>query len=199
MNLFSAAPTPSAHEVSESAPLPPGASRLVLGAGCFWCIEGVYLQVPGVLSATSGFAGGHVKNPTYEQVTTGRTGHAEVVEIYFDPAVVTEKELVDLFWKIHDPTDGTGVWPDFGPMYRSILLATDAEQKTRLAEYKNAAQADYANPLATEIVLLDAFYPAENYHQDFVRNNPNHPYVQRIARPKMEKAAHLLDKMPATQ
>jgi peptide-methionine (S)-S-oxide reductase len=171
--------------------LPENAARLVLGAGCFWCIEGVYQEVPGVLRVTSGFAGGHVTNPTYQQVTSGETGHAEVVEIFYDPQVVTETELIKLFWQIHDPTDATGVWPDFGPMYRSILLAADEEQKQRLIGLRDTAQADYDKPIATEISLLGEFYPAEDYHQDFVRLNPTHPYVQRIAQPKMEKATRL--------
>lgn len=193
MTLFASAPAPATRPESAPVPLPENAARLVLGAGCFWCIEGVFLQVPGVLRATSGFAGGHVSNPTYEQVTTGKTGHAEVVEIFYDPGVVSEQELIDLFWQVHDPTDGTGVWPDFGPMYRSILLAADEAQKQRFLAFRDKAQASYDKPIATEISLLTEFYPAEDYHQDFVRLNPGHPYVQRIAKPKMEKAARILE------
>jgi peptide-methionine (S)-S-oxide reductase len=166
--------------------------KLVLGAGCFWCVEGVYENVPGVISAESGFAGGHVKNPTYRQVTSGDTGHAEVVEITYDPAKVTAAALVELFWLIHDPTDPRGVAPDFGPMYRSILLARDESQLAEFQTWKEKAQKNYPRPIITEISLLEEFYPAEEYHQDFVQNNPGHPYVRQIALPKMQKAEKVL-------
>jgi peptide-methionine (S)-S-oxide reductase len=161
---------------------------LVLGAGCFWCVEGIYENVEGVLDVESGFAGGHVPNPTYEQVLTGKTGHAEVVQITFDPTRVTLEKLVDLFWQIHDPTDPRGVWPDFGPMYRSILLGNSPEQTARLRSLKDAEQKNHKKSIVTEVAQLREFYPAEKYHQDFVRLNPDHPYVRNIALPKMEKA-----------
>lgn len=163
----------------------------VLGAGCFWCVEGVYENVPGVLGVESGFAGGTVPNPTYDQVCSGRTGHAEVVRITFDPGKITYTKLLELFWTIHDPTDPTGVWPDFGPMYRSILLPADAEQMRQAIASRDQAQEKFSRPIATEISPLKEFYSAEEYHQDFVRRNPNHPYVRRIALPKMEKARKL--------
>jgi peptide-methionine (S)-S-oxide reductase len=168
---------------------------LVLGAGCFWCVEGVYENIPGVISADSGFAGGHVANPTYKQVTSGNTGHAEVVRIKYDPDQVTPAELVELFWQIHDPTDPRGVAPDFGPMYRSILLARDEPQLEEFRALKASAQSKYDRPIITEISLLGDFYPAEDYHQDFVRNNPDHPYVRNIAIPKMRKAEKALEKV----
>jgi peptide-methionine (S)-S-oxide reductase len=164
-------------------------SIAVLGAGCFWCVEGVYEAVPGVLEAVSGFAGGHTTNPTYEQVTGGRTGHAEVIKITFDPEVVSYRQLVDLFWQTHDPTDGSGVWPDFGPMYRSILLPSGEEQMREALASKEAWEKANGKTVATEIKPLETFYPAEKYHQDFVRENPGHPYVRQIALPKMKKAA----------
>lgn len=170
------------------ASTPAATETLVLGAGCFWCVEGVYENLDGVLDVESGFAGGHVENPTYEQVCSGRTGHAEVVKITYDPARVSLENLVELFWQIHDPTDPRGVWPDFGPMYRSILLADSPEQLETLQTLKDAAGKNFDKPIATEISSLSTFYPAENYHQDFVRLNPNHPYVRNIALPKMEKA-----------
>lgn len=163
----------------------------VLGAGCFWCIEGVYENVAGVLEVDSGFAGGTVANPTYDQVCSGTTGHAEVVRIKFDPAVVSYDRLLEIFWQIHDPTDPRGVWPDFGPMYRSIILPATPEQTEAAQRSKEKAQAAQTKPIATEISPLGAFYPAEAYHQDFVTRNPNHPYVRQIARPKIEKSAKL--------
>jgi len=165
----------------------------VLGAGCFWCIEGIYQNVEGVESVVSGFAGGTVENPTYEQVTSGKTGHAEVVKITYDPKQVSYRDLLDLFWQIHDPTDPRGVWPDFGPMYRSIILTSDDAQKAIAEQAKAEAGKVHSKPIVTEISRLEEFYPAEKYHQDFVRQNPNHPYVRQIALPKMEKAAALRD------
>ncbi len=177
----------------ESMSAAENSETLVLGAGCFWCVEGVYENVPGVLSVESGFAGGSVPNPSYEQVTSGNTGHAEVVRISYDPEKVTAAALVDLFWQIHDPTDPRGVAPDFGPMYRSILLAKDEAQLADFEAWKAKAQADFSRPIITEISMLREFYSAEGYHQDFVRNNPNHPYVRHIALPKMQKAAKALE------
>jgi peptide-methionine (S)-S-oxide reductase len=163
----------------------------VVGAGCFWCVEGVYENVPGVLAVESGFAGGTVPNPTYDQVTSGRTGHAEVVRITYDPSKISYPKLLELFWQIHDPTDPSGVWPDFGPMYRSIILPQGEEQLQQALAAKESAQALFPKPIATEIKPLAEFYSAEAYHQDFVRRNPDHPYVRRIALPKMEKAQKL--------
>ena len=160
----------------------------VLGAGCFWCVEAVYQNLPGVLDVESGFAGGTGENPTYEQVCSGTTGHAEVVKITFNPALVRFEDLIDLFWQIHDPTDPRGVWPDFGPMYRSIILAVDDDQLAQAQRLKQAALARFPKPIVTEIAPLQAFYPAENYHQDFARKNPNHPYVRSVLLPKLEKA-----------
>lgn len=169
----------------------PPTATAVLGAGCFWCVEGVYENLPGVLAVESGFAGGTVPNPTYDQVTSGRTGHAEVVRITYDPAKVSYPALLELFWQIHDPTDPSGVWPDFGPMYRSIILPQGEEQMQQALAAKESAQAKFPKPIATEITPLTEFYSAEAYHQDFVRRNPDHPYVRRIALPKMEKAQKL--------
>lgn len=167
---------------------------VVVGAGCFWCIEGVYKNLEGVQSAVSGFAGGSVPNPTYEQVCTGKTGHAEVVKITFDPTQTSLEKIVRLFWQIHDPTDARGVWPDFGPMYRSILLGSNPSQTQKLQELKTLAQKDFPLPIVTEIAPLTTFYPAEDYHQDFVANNPRYPYVQQVAAPKIEKAKAILKK-----
>ena len=164
-----------------------GLQKATFGAGCFWCVEAVYEQLPGVVKVVSGYAGGPEKNPTYAQVSAGRTGHAEVVQITFDPAQTSYRTLVDFFWKTHDASDGRGVWPDFGPQYRSIILAHDDEQLQLARESRNAARSSFEKPIATQIVRLEIFYPAEDYHQDFVRRNPDHPYVRSIAFKKLDK------------
>lgn len=192
MLLAGTVPGTFAEKAGEEAPSTEQAvEHAVLGAGCFWCVEVVYENVEGVLGVESGFAGGTVPNPTYEQVCSGRTGHAEVVRISYDPSRVSYEKLLELFWQIHDPTDPDGVWPDFGPMYRSIILPENAEQMRMALASREAAGANFSRPIATEISPLGEFYSAEKYHQDFVRRNPNHPYVRNIALPKLEKARSL--------
>lgn len=159
----------------------------ILGGGCFWCVEAVYERLPGVLSVTSGYAGGHTENPTYEQIGTGKTGHAEVVQIEYDPSKVSFEKIVDLFWEAHDPTTLDRQGADVGPQYRSIIL-TQNDEETRIAkESKERAQAKFKSPIVTEIVPLTKFYPAEDYHQDFYRENPMHPYNMAVIRPKLQK------------
>lgn len=165
----------------------PKTSRVIVGGGCFWCVEAVYQTVPGILSATSGYAGGKVPNPTYEQVCTGRTGHAEVVQIEFDPARISYEQVIDLFWKAHDPTTLNRQGADVGTQYRSIILYENEEQKAAAEKSKAAAQAQFKSPIVTEIVPLQAFYPAETYHQDFYDKNPDYPYSQAVITPKLEK------------
>lgn len=161
---------------------------LVLGAGCFWCVEAVYERLPGVLDVVSGYAGGTEKDPTYQQVAYGRSSHAEVVKITYDPKVTSLDELLDMFWKIHDATDPRGVWPDFGPQYRSIILYANDHQKKTAALSKEKAGEGKKKPIATQLKKLNKFYPAEDYHQDYVKNNPNDRYVRRVAIPKLKKA-----------
>jgi peptide-methionine (S)-S-oxide reductase len=162
-------------------------ARAIVGGGCFWCVEAVYQTVPGIVSVISGYAGGNVPSPTYEQVSTGRTGHAEVVQIEYHPDKIGYEEIIDLFWKAHDPTTLNRQGPDSGPQYRSIILYEEAAQKAIAEKSKAAAQADFKDPIVTEIVPLEEFYPAEKYHQDFYINNPNYPYSRAIIRPKLEK------------
>ncbi len=159
----------------------------VLGAGCFWCVEAIYEQLPGVIHVVSGYAGGTEKNPSYKDVSYGRTHHAEVVQITFDAEKTSYRKLVDFFWHTHDVTDGSGVWPDFGPQYRSILLPANDEQMRAAFASRAAAQTDFKQPIATTIQPLQQFYPAEDYHQDYVRLNPNDRYVRNIAYPKLKK------------
>ncbi|MEI6338264.1 MAG: peptide-methionine (S)-S-oxide reductase MsrA [Verrucomicrobiota bacterium] len=158
-----------------------------VGGGCFWCVEAVYQTVPGIQSVISGYAGGAVPNPTYEQVCSGRTGHAEVVQIAFDPEKISYEKVVDLFWDAHDPTTLNRQGSDTGTQYRSIILYADDTQKAAAEKSKAAAQSEFKSPIVTEIVPLTTFYPAEKYHQDFYENNPAHPYNQAVTRPKVEK------------
>ena len=161
--------------------------RATLGGGCFWCVEAVYQTVPGVLGVISGYAGGHVENPSYEDVCTGRTGHAEVVQVEFDPDKISYEQIVDLFWKAHDPTTLNRQGADEGTQYRSIILYEDEAQKAAAERSKKAAQAHFKDPIVTEIVPLRAFYPAEKYHQDFYKHNPDYPYSRAVIRPKLDK------------
>jgi peptide-methionine (S)-S-oxide reductase len=159
----------------------------ILGGGCFWCVEAVYERLPGVLSVTSGYAGGHTENPTYEQIGTGKTGHAEVVQIEYDPEKISFQKIIDLFWDAHDPTTLDRQGADVGPQYRSIILTQNDEQARIARESMDRAQQNFKSPIVTEIVPLTKFYPAEDYHQDFYRENPMHPYNMAVIRPKLQK------------
>jgi len=158
-----------------------------LGGGCFWCVEAVYERLPGVVSVVSGYAGGQTENPTYEQVTGGRTGHAEVVQITYDPEQITYEQIVDYFWQAHDPTTLNRQGADVGTQYRSIILTTDEQEAATARASKERAAAGLEKPIVTEIVPLEKFYPAEDYHQDFYQRNPLHPYNLGVIRPKLQK------------
>lgn len=159
----------------------------VFGAGCFWCVEAFYEQQPGVKNVVSGYAGGSDANPNYKQVSAGATGHAEVVQVEFDPAVTSYEKLVEFFWKTHEPTDGRGVAPDFGKQYRPLILFSAPEQQAIAEKSKAALAARLGKPVAAEIVALEKFYTAEEYHQDYVRKNPKDGYVVGVAIPKLKK------------
>jgi peptide-methionine (S)-S-oxide reductase len=158
-----------------------------LGGGCFWCMEAVFERLPGVISVTSGFAGGTTENPTYQQVCTETTGHAEVTEIVFDPAKISYDRLLEVFWQAHGPTTLNRQGADEGTSYRSIILYRDQKQKLEAEKSKLAAQADFKHPIVTEIVPLKKFYKAEDYHQQYFDNNSNAPYCQIVIAPKLEK------------
>lgn len=161
----------------------------VLGAGCFWCIEAVFEELNGVESVESGYMGGHVENPTYKAVCTGATGHAEVARIVFNPDVVSFKEILEVFWKIHDPTTLNRQGADVGTQYRSAIFYSNNEQK-EIAEYykQKLDESDaYPNPIVTEIVAASKYYEAENYHQDYYALNPNQGYCRFVIQPKLEK------------
>ena len=157
------------------------------GGGCFWCMEAVFERLPGVKSVTSGFAGGHTANPTYEQVCTGDTGHAEVTQIEFDPAKISYEKLLDVFWQAHDPTTLNRQGADEGTQYRSLILYHGEAQKLAAEKSKAGAQKNFKHPIITEIVPFTKFYPAENYHQGFYDNNTNYGYCQVVIAPKLEK------------
>ncbi len=164
------------------------------GAGCFWCIEAVFQKVSGVRSVTSGYKGGHVSNPTYREVTTGQTGHAEVVRVEFDPSEVSYEDLLAIFWQAHDPTQLNRQGADVGTQYRSVIFYHSAEQK-RVAEASRDALNEsgrYPRPIVTEISPASEFFMAEDYHQNYFRNNPNAPYSLFVIRPKLSKLADQL-------
>jgi len=161
-----------------------------LGGGCFWCLEAVYDELEGVISVESGYAGGHRPDPTYHDVCSGRTGHAEVVQITFDPQVITFSDLLEVFFSIHDPTTPNRQGADVGTQYRSIILYHNDEQR-RIAE-ETIARLNAANvwsaPIVTELKPFDTFYVAEEYHQEYFANNPNQPYCMVVVAPKVLKA-----------
>lgn len=160
---------------------------LVLGGGCFWCTEAAYELLPGVKSVVSGYAGGKEPNPTYEQISAHATGHAEVVKIEYDPAVVTIDRLLEYFWHVHNPTQVDGQGADHGPQYRSIILYANAEQKAAAEKSRDAAAKVFRDPITTEIVPLTKFWEAEAYHQDYFKRNPNAGYCSFVIAPKVKK------------
>jgi peptide-methionine (S)-S-oxide reductase len=159
------------------------------GAGCFWCVEAVFEQLDGVLDVRAGYTGGSTNNPTYEDICTGKTGHAEVIQIDFDPSLIRYKKLLDIFWKSHDPTTLNRQGGDTGTQYRSVIYFHSETQKELARKSKDAADKMklYSNPIVTEISPLTKFYIAENYHQDYYRINQNAPYCQLVIKPKLEK------------
>ena len=159
----------------------------ILAGGCFWCVEAVFERIPGVLSVESGDAGGHVKDPTYEQVCTGTTGHAEVARLTYDPAVVSYEDILNTFWHAHDPTTLNRQGGDVGTQYRSAIFYETDEERQIAETSKKRAQGEFADPIVTEITRLETFYPAESYHQDYYRNNPAAPYCMFVIRPKLKK------------
>ena len=170
---------------AESEPMK--TEKATLGGGCFWCVEAVYERLPGILSVTSGYAGGQTENPTYEQIGTGKTGHAEVVQIEYDPDKISYEKIIDLFWDAHDPTTLNRQGADVGTQYRSIILTANDDEARIAKESRDRAQTKFQSPIVTEIVPLEKFYPAEDYHQDFYRENPMHPYNMAVIRPKLMK------------
>ena len=170
-----------------------------LGGGCFWCIEAVYERLPGVLSVTSGYAGGHTENPTYHQVCGGDTGHAEVTQIQFDPARISFEQLLDVFWQAHDPTTLNRQGADAGTQYRSIILYANEKQKLIAEKSKLAAQQNSFSSIVTEIVPLKKFFKAEDYHQGYFDEHGHEPYCRMVIAPKLEKLEHKKVIQPTVQ
>ena len=160
-----------------------------LGGGCFWCLEAVYDQLAGVIKVESGYAGGTVPNPTYEAVCSGSTGHAEVVQLTFDPKAITFEELLEVFFTIHDPTTINRQGADVGTQYRSAIFAHDDRQRATAEAVLRRTEAEgiWADPIVTEVTPLDVFYKAEDYHQEYYRRNPGQPYCRVVIAPKVAK------------
>lgn len=184
--------TPISAATRESATNTPGTTTetATFANGCFWCTEAIFEQLDGVISATSGYSGGETKNPTYKEVCTGETGHAECLQIIYDPAKISFDELLEVFWETHDPTTLNRQGGDVGTQYRSGIFYHNEEQKQKAEKYK--AELDksgaFDNPIVTEITAFSKFYPAENYHQEYFENNENNnPYCKVVIRPKVDK------------
>lgn len=176
-------------EPAVAEPRADGLELATFGSGCFWCTEAVFQQLKGVRSVASGYSGGKVKNPTYHQVCSGTTGHAEVIQVTYDPAVVKYAELLEIFWKTHDPTTLNRQGYDTGTQYRSVIFFHNSEQKKEAERYKAKLDAAgiFSDPIVTEISPMSTFYPAEDYHQNYYNDNPNAGYCRRMIGPKLEK------------
>ncbi len=177
----------------DSAPIPsigPGEQVATLAGGCFWCLDSVFRTMDGVKAVTTGYTGGNDSNPTYEQVCDGDTGHAEVVQIVFDPTKISYAKLLDIFWTIHDPTSLNRQGNDVGTQYRSAVFYHNDEQRMIAEKSKAEVQGQYRSPIVTEIVPLKKFWPAEIYHQDYFRKNPSNAYCRFTIPPKISKVQH---------
>jgi peptide-methionine (S)-S-oxide reductase len=186
---------------AQPAPDDPSLAKATFGGGCFWCTEAFFQRLKGVHSVVSGYSGGHVKNPTYREVCGGDTGHAEVIQITYDPQVVSYDELLEVFWKTHDPTTPNQQGNDVGPQYRSVVFHHNDEQRKLAAEYKQKLDAAgiFNAPIVTEISPFKEFYPAEDYHQRYYDENPNQMYCRFVIAPKMEKFEEVFkDKLKTT-
>jgi peptide-methionine (S)-S-oxide reductase len=177
------------NEMNISLPGTMKTDTATLGTGCFWCTEAIFQQLDGVLKVSSGYSGGHVDNPTYKQVCEGNTGHAEVIQVVYDPEKVTFDDLLKAFWQSHDPTTLNRQGNDVGPQYRSVVFYHNEEQKNKAEHYKAELDSSkvYDKPIVTEISPFTKFYVAENYHQDYYNNNGAQPYCYYVIRPKLEK------------
>jgi len=167
--------------------------KAIFGEGCFWCTEAIFSQLKGVSKVTPGYAGGETKNPSYDMVCSGNTGHAEVIQIEFDPGIISYKELLEMFFNTHDPTTLNRQGNDAGTQYRSIILYTSKEQKEKIETAISAIGPAFKNPIVTEVKKLDRFYPAEEYHHQYFKKNPDKAYCQFVISPKVGK---FLNKYP---
>ncbi len=172
-----------------------GKETATFGGGCFWCLEAIFSEIQGVKRVTSGFAGGHVSNPTYEQVVTGATGHAEVVHVDYDPAAISYLKLLEVFFSVHDPTTLNRQGNDIGTQYRSAIFFHNQEQKDLANKVIDRLNQDgiYDDPIVTEVTPLETFFPASDYHQNYFERNPHQGYCQMVIRPKVEKFRKAFD------
>ena len=182
----------------DSAPSTNVTELATYGGGCFWCVEAIFQRLDGVKSVTSGYAGGKNENPTYEDVCSGTSGHAEVIQIEFDPKKISYQSLLDVFWLAHDPTTLNRQGADKGTQYRSIILYHSQLQKQIAEASRKAAASQFKDPIVTEIVPLTKFYKAEKYHQNYFNNNPRAPYCSFVIKPKLDKVLKSLSK-PVTK
>ena len=174
--------------MNASKPTPASTEKIALGGGCFWCVEAVYQRLEGVKSVESGYAGGHVANPTYDQISNGDTGHAEVIQVEFDPKIITLDAVLKVFWAAHDPTTKNRQGGDSGPQYRSTIMFANEAQKAAAEKSIKEALKDFKNPIVTEVVALKQFYKAEDYHQNYYNLNANkNPYCSVVIGPKLHK------------
>lgn len=180
---FSALSSPTNAQMSMEHPT----DTITLGAGCFWCVEAIFESIPGVLAAESGYSGGHIKNPAYREVCTGRTGHAEVVQLTYDPGKVDLAMILKVFFATHDPTTLNRQGADVGTQYRSAIYIHSDNQRPIVEKAIEEAQSDWPNPIVTEVSDFDAFYPAEDYHQAYYELNKEAPYCRAVIAPKMAK------------
>jgi peptide-methionine (S)-S-oxide reductase len=183
-------------EIKQKREVKGGLSKAYFASGCFWCVEAIFEHVNGVEEAISGYSGGDTKNPTYEAVSSGTLRHAEAVEVYYDPAVVNFATLVKVFFGSHDPTTPNQQGPDRGPQYRSIAFYQTEEEKEIIQQYISelTKSGAYPNPIVTEVTPFDIFWPAEEYHQDFEKLHPEHPYVRAVSIPRLMR---FKEKFPA--
>lgn len=174
---------------SETMPTEPKLALATLGAGCFWCVEAVLEQIDGVTDVTSGYMGGSTDDPSYEDVCSGKSGHAEVVQVSFDPSVISYPEVLDWFWRLHDPTTLNQQGADIGTQYRSAIFVHDEIQRAQAQKSRAAADASgvFSRPIVTEITPASRYYAAEEYHQDYYRSNRKAAYCQVVIRPKLDK------------
>ncbi len=172
-------------------------SQATFGGGCFWCLDAIYSRMKGVHSAIPGYAGGHTANPSYELVKTGETGHAELVQISYDPTKVSYLQLLEVFFRVHDPTTLNRQGADIGTQYRSVILYHDDSQRDQAVMVKNELQSQniWDNPIVTEIARLEVFYEAEAYHHNYFEKNPHQAYCQMVILPKVEKFKKMFDEL----
>ncbi len=168
-----------------------GRSVAILGGGCFWCLDAVFRDARGVFACLSGYMGGTVPDPTYQMVCTGKTGHAEVVRLEFDPQILSFKTILEIFFTIHDPTTLNRQGHDTGTQYRSVIFTTGPEQEAEARQMIGEVANHFSSPVVTQVLPASTFYPAEHYHQDYFAQNTGQPYCQAVVRPKVDKFRHL--------